>query len=114
MRFLDAIRICFAKYVDFAGRAGRAEYWYFVLFGSIAGLCLSIVYAPLGLAFDLAVLLPNCAVAVRRLHDIDRSGWWLLLGFIPLIGWIVLLVWYCKAGDPLPNRFGDPPDVVLV
>jgi uncharacterized membrane protein YhaH (DUF805 family) len=109
MNFIDAIRICFVKYVDFTGRAPAAEYWYFALFGFIAGICLSIVYAPLGIAFDLAILLPDLAVAVRRLHDFDRSGWWLLLGLIPIIGWIVLLIWYCKPSDPLPNRFGDPP-----
>src|SRR5260370_24671688 len=101
MSFLDAIRICFVKYVDFSGRAPPAEYWYFALFGFIAGICFSIIYAPLGLAFDLAILLPDLAVAVRRLHDFDRSGWWLLLALIPIIGWILLLIRACKPSDPL-------------
>jgi uncharacterized membrane protein YhaH (DUF805 family) len=59
--------------------------------------------------FGLATILPGIAVAARRLHDVDRSGWWLLLNFIPLIGWIVLLVWFCTRGTEGPNRFGPDP-----
>lgn len=109
MGFFDAIKTCFVKYVDFSGRAARPEFWYFVLFVFIAEVCLLIAYRPLGIAFVVAAILPRLAVAVRRLHDIDRSGWWILIGLVPLIGWIVLIIWYCQRGDDSANRFGDPP-----
>ena len=109
MNFFDAIKICFAKYVDFNGRASRPEFWYFVLFIVIAELSLLIAYRPLGIAFVIAAILPRLAVAVRRLHDTDRSGWWIFIAVIPLIGWIILLIWYCTKGDEYTNRFGDPP-----
>jgi uncharacterized membrane protein YhaH (DUF805 family) len=109
MGFFDAIRICFAKYVDFTGRASRPEFWYFVLFVFIAELSLLVAYRPLGIAFVIAAILPRLAVAIRRLHDIDRSGWWIFIVVIPVVGWIMLLIWYCKKGDEHANRFGDPP-----
>lgn len=109
MGFFDAIKTCFAKYVDFTGRALRSEYFYFVLFIIIGQLCLGVIYRPLGMAFSLGVILPHLAVGARRLHDTNRSAWWLLLGFVPVIGWIVLVVWYCQRGDDDANRFGDPP-----
>jgi uncharacterized membrane protein YhaH (DUF805 family) len=109
MGFFDAIKICFVKYVDFTGRASRPEFWYFVLFVLIAELCLLVAYRPLGIAFVIACILPRLAVAVRRLHDIDRSGWWIFIAAIPLIGWIALLIWYCQPGHEYANRFGDPP-----
>ena len=71
----------------------------YLLFGHPQGVLYSI--------FALAVFLPTLAVAVRRLHDTDRSGWWILLGLIPLVGWIILLVWYCSKGTDGPNRFGQ-------
>jgi uncharacterized membrane protein YhaH (DUF805 family) len=109
MSFTDAIATCFRKYVDFKGRASRAEYWYWVLFTVIAGVSLQLIGDSLAAAFSLATLLPGLAVGVRRLHDIDRSGWWLLLWFIPLIGWIVVIVWLCRRGSDQPNRFGPNP-----
>jgi uncharacterized membrane protein YhaH (DUF805 family) len=114
MNFFDAIRTCFIKYVDFTGRASRPEFWYFILFVVIAEICLFIASRPLGIAFIVACILPRIAVAVRRLHDIDRSGWWLLIGLVPLVGWIVLIIWYCTMGDEHANRFGDPPLTVKV
>jgi len=109
MNFFDAIKICLSKYVDFTGRAARSEFWYFVLFVLLAELCLGIIYRPLAMAFNLAIILPHLAVGARRLHDTDRSAWWLLLGFIPVVGWIVLIIWYCQRGDEQTNRFGHPP-----
>ena len=114
MNFFDAVKTCFVKYVDFTGRASRSELWYFVLFVFISEVCLFIAFHPLGIAFIIACILPRIAVAVRRLHDIDRSGWWLLIGLIPLVGWIVLLIWYCSKGDEHANRFGDPSLTVRV
>lgn len=110
MDFFTAVKTCFRKYADFTGRATRPEFWWFVLFIVLADFGTYAVAHLLWLIFTLAVLLPRIAVAVRRLHDIDRSGWWLPIVFVPLVGWIVLIVWYCQKSDPVANRFG-PPDV---
>jgi uncharacterized membrane protein YhaH (DUF805 family) len=114
MNFTQAISSGFSNYVNFAGRAIRSEYWYWTLFIVIASIVTSIIDAVLGITlfepiFSLAILLPSIAVGVRRLHDLDRSGWWLLLGFIPLIGAIVLIVWFVGRGTPGANRFGPDP-----
>lgn len=108
MDFFTAIKTCFAKYADFTGRATRSEFWWFVLFLFLADLVLFAVLHLLWYVFTIAVFLPRLAVAVRRLHDIDRSGWWVLIALVPLVGWIVLLIWYCQKSDPIDNRFGPP------
>jgi uncharacterized membrane protein YhaH (DUF805 family) len=103
------------KYTVFSGRARRAEFWMFTLINLIISLVLAGIDAALGLTnvfggiYSLAVLLPSLGVSCRRLHDIDRSGWWLLIGLIPLIGWVILIIWYAKDGDPGDNRFGSNP-----
>ncbi|MGQ4582322.1 DUF805 domain-containing protein [Lysobacter sp. F60174L2] len=108
------------NYVGFEGRARRKEYWMFTLFNVIVSFVLGIIdglgglmtesgIGMLGLLYTLAVLLPSIAVGVRRLHDIDKSGWWLLLVFIPLIGAIVLLVFAVMEGTRGSNRFGEDP-----
>ncbi len=99
MGFTEAIKTCFSKYAAFNGRASRAEYWWFILFGILGGL-IPIV----GLFFALAVLVPTIAVAVRRLHDTNRSGWWLFIVLLPIVGAIVLIVFYCQESRE-PNRF---------
>lgn len=109
MDFFTAVKICFAKYADFTGRASRAEFWWFALFLFMGDLVSMAIMNLLWVIFVLAMLLPRLAVGVRRLHDIDRSGWWLLIAFVPLVGWIVLLVWYCQKSDPGDNRFGPAP-----
>ena len=113
----DAVRTVLSKYATFSGRAGRGELWWWVL----ALLIVSIVVealdrglgfhggGPLSFVLGLAVLLPNIAVGVRRLHDIDRTGWWLLIGLIPIVGLITLIVFYVMRGTPGPNRFGPAP-----
>jgi uncharacterized membrane protein YhaH (DUF805 family) len=114
MGFGDAVSTCFAKYATFSGRAIRPEYWYWILFNILVSIGLAIIgliVEPnvgniLSGLFDLAVLIPGIAVACRRLHDTDRSGWWQLLGFVPVVGWIILLVWFCQPGTPGTNRFG--------
>ncbi len=112
MNFGQAIRSGFSNYVNFSGRAIRSEYWLWtLLFLSIGELVAAgidrVVGLPVtGTAFGLATLLPSIAVTIRRLHDLDRSGWWLLIGLIPLIGAIVLLVWFCTKGTNGYNRFG--------
>jgi uncharacterized membrane protein YhaH (DUF805 family) len=103
--FVDAIKICFSKYVDFNGRASRPEYWWFFLFSFIVSI-LTMALPIVSLIAALAFFLPSLAVAVRRLHDIDKSGWWLLLLLLPLVGFIVLIVFLCQGGTQGQNRFG--------
>jgi uncharacterized membrane protein YhaH (DUF805 family) len=104
MTFVESIQTCFKKYVDFAGRASRSEFWWWALFCLLVSIALNMVHQALGGLFSLATFLPYLAVAVRRLHDTDRSGWFLLLNFIPIIGWIILIVFYCQEPKE-PNRF---------
>jgi len=114
MSFGQAISTCFSRYVMFSGRAARPEYWYWVLFAVLASLVLAIVdhalsFGLLRIIFFLATFLPGLAVLFRRLHDIDRSAWWWLVGLIPVIGAILLIVWLCQPGTPGANRFGPAP-----
>jgi len=119
MGFTQAVKSCFRQYVGFRGRARRAEFWYFGLFYVVAGIVLSIVdtllfgdgtgMAPLTLLFGLGMFLPSLAVSIRRLHDIDRTGWWILLSLVPLVGAIVLLVFFVQRGTSGVNRFGADP-----
>jgi uncharacterized membrane protein YhaH (DUF805 family) len=111
---VEAIQVCLSKYVDFKGRASRSEYWWFFLFVMLASIAVSIPLAFVSetastvaqIVVSLAFILPGLAAAVRRLHDTDRSGWWYLIGLVPLIGIIVLIVFLCQKGTPGPNRFG--------
>jgi uncharacterized membrane protein YhaH (DUF805 family) len=104
------------KYAVFQGRAHRTEYWMFVLCNVVVMLLLGMVDKLIGgdnelisSIYSLAVLLPSLAVVARRLHDTDRSGWWLLLGLIPIIGTLVLIYFMVCNGQQGPNRFGDDP-----
>lgn len=124
MDMKTAVTTVLSKYATFQGRAARPEYWWWVLATLILFIALGIlegvIFAPmmgheafsedagqpLSFLASLALLLPNLAVAVRRLHDTDRSGWWLLLGFIPLIGTLVLLFFMVQRGTDGANRFG--------
>ena len=100
----ESISTCFKKYATFDGVARRSEYWWFYLFLIVASLVLNIVSESLSGIFALATIVPSLAAGARRLHDTDRSGWWQLLTFVPIIGWIVLIVFL--AQDSKPNRFG--------
>lgn len=104
MTFGDSISTCFSKYADFSGRASRSEYWWWFLFVFLASIATGIISPKLSGVFSLAVFLPGLAVGVRRLHDIDKSGWFLLVSLIPLIGWLLLLYWAVQEGTE-PNRF---------
>lgn len=104
MNFAESIATCFRKYVDFNGCAGRPEFWYWVLFTIIASVALGTISENLASAFSLATFLPSIAVAARRLHDTDRSGWWQLVGLVPVIGWILMIVW-CAQEQKRPSRF---------
>ncbi len=98
MTFQESIRVCFSKYVEFTGRAGRPEYWWFMLFIVVVSVVLSMVSNTVSAVFSLATLLPSISAATRRLHDTGRSGWWQLIAFVPIIGWIVLIVFLVQEG----------------
>ena len=110
------------QFSDFGGRARRKEYWMFTLINGLIASALSLVDRMLGLNFvdessfgvlyaiyGLAVLVPGIAVAIRRMHDIGKSGWWLFIALIPLVGAIVLIVWLVKDGEPQDNQYGPDP-----
>lgn len=109
MTFSESIRVCFSKYATFTGRASRSEFWWFVLFLVLASAACGVVSDKLSAAFTIATLVPAMAVGARRLHDVDKSGWMQLIGLIPIVGWILVIVWCTQAGKE-PNRFG-PADV---
>ena len=111
--------ICLSKFADFSGRARRREYWTFALVNCLIAMLLLI----LGLAFGedspasnimvtilyLIMLVPNLSVSVRRLHDIGKSGWYMFLSLIPLIGGLILLVWALMDSEPGENQYGKNP-----
>jgi uncharacterized membrane protein YhaH (DUF805 family) len=104
MSFVEAVKICFTKYADFNGCASRPEFWWWVLFTAVATAVLQTVSYNLSGLFSLATFLPGIAVTARRLHDTDRSGWLQLLWLIPIVGWILMIIWCVEAGKP--NRYG--------
>jgi uncharacterized membrane protein YhaH (DUF805 family) len=109
--FLDVIQ---NKYAQFDGRARREEYWMYFLFYILIDIAVSIVGYVLHMKFlssifGLGLLIPTIAVAARRLHDINRSGWWQLLALIPIIGWIIVLIWYVTDSDSESNQYGPNP-----
>jgi uncharacterized membrane protein YhaH (DUF805 family) len=129
MNFSSAVKTVLSKYIDFQGRAIRSEYWYWILALVLLSIVLAIIEGavlapalgfepfapeagqPLRMVMVLAILLPTFAVTVRRLHDIDRSGWWLFLQLVPVIGALILLWWYIQPGTETQNNFG-PTDSV--
>ena len=115
MTFAEAVRSGFDHYVRFDGRASRPAFWWWFLFGILVGIGASIIDAIIG-SFGvvsglaaLALLLPNLSVAIRRLHDTDHSGWWVMIGLIPIIRFIVLLIFYLRQSDTGENQYGPPP-----
>lgn len=127
MTFVDAVKSVYRKYFTFSGRAARSEFWWYMLFMLLMNIALAIVFGDnttvtgpgylevysrsdlVGDLWNLFNLIPTLAVASRRLHDTDRSGWWQLLYMVPLIGAIVLIVWWVARGTPGQNRFGADP-----
>ena len=106
------------RYAQFDGRARRAEYWYFTLFSTIAVVVLIVLDYALGIypiltgLYAFAVFFPSLGVSIRRLHDTDRSGWWILISLVPLIGAIALLVFYVQDSDYGSNGYGPNPKAV--
>ncbi|MDB5663834.1 DUF805 domain-containing protein [Cypionkella sp.] len=127
MNFVEAVKSAYANYANFSGRSQRSAYWWFTLFNVAVGLVIALLegggsYSAGGGSMQFAVvgglfstiwmlvnLLPGLALAVRRLHDVDKSGWWLFIALIPLVGAIILLVWFCTRGTVGSNRFSADP-----
>lgn len=106
MNFVDAVKTCFTHYVGFEGRATRSEYWWWMLFVVGVSVVLgALKLGTIGNLFTLGTLLPSLAVGARRLHDIGKSGWWQLIGLIPLVGWIVLIYWAAQPSANGDNAF---------
>ena len=109
--YLDVLK----NYTGFSGRARRTELWMFWLINLGIAIVLTVIESILGLPgvlsglYNLAILLPSIAVGMRRLHDTDRSGWWLLIAFVPLLGAIVLLIFFCLEGTKGDNQYGPDP-----
>ncbi len=109
------------KYAVFNGRAGRQEYWYFVLFNILVNILLAIVAGLIGAEigmgllglYTLAALIPGLAVSVRRLHDTNRSGWWLFITMVPVIGPIVLLMFLLQGSQTDENQYGSIPQPAM-
>jgi uncharacterized membrane protein YhaH (DUF805 family) len=116
--FGEAISAGFSNYFNFNERSTRSAYWYFVLFLAILGAVTGIldfaifgpqIVGPLTGIASLATFIPTISLSVRRLHDISRTGWWVLLALIPIVGWIILIVWACQPTIPQANEYGPPP-----
>ncbi len=125
MTLSEAVKMSLARYASFGGRARRSEYWYFTLFhwlvillaGVVSYLVMLAIPALAIILYSIVIfgtLLPHLAVSVRRLHDVNRTGWWYLVGYVPLLGAIVLFVWFCTDGTRGPNRFGADPKATLL
>lgn len=100
---------CLKKYAVFSGRSHRKEFWMFVLISFIINFVLNLLNLDIiAMLCSLAILVPSWAVSVRRMHDINKSGWWVLIGLIPIIGWIIFIVLASMKGDQGDNRFGAP------
>ena len=117
MGFTEAVRsVVVERYADFQGRSRRSEFWWFWLFYVILSFVIVAISAVsemlggiLNLVVAIGLLVPSIAVGIRRLHDTDRTGWWILIGLIPLIGTIVLIVFWVQRGTDGDNRFGPDP-----
>jgi uncharacterized membrane protein YhaH (DUF805 family) len=108
MEFMEAIKTClFDKYATFEGRATRSEYWWFILFIFISSTLAALIDPTVYLIFFLLILIPNIACQVRRLHDINKSAWGLCISLVPLVGIIILFIWYLRKSYPEDNKYGS-------
>ena len=118
MDFQTSVKTCFKKYADFSGRALRSEFWWFVLFSILGGIVTTIIdvmilgysiesYGPVNIIFTVVLILPGIAVTARRLHDVNRSGWWQLIE-LTIIGILLILVWNITEGEKKKNIYGPP------
>jgi len=108
MSFADSVKGCMQKSFTLQGRASRSEYWFFVLFNLLLGIGSILAHPVIGIV-TLVTLPASLCVMVRRLHDLDRSGWWWFIAFIPLIGGLILLFWFVSEGTEGTNDYGEVP-----
>ena len=114
--FFEAFKLFWQNYTNFSGRSRRKEYWYMMIWNIIISLIISLVFSfdstvmtIVNSVYCLAVFIPSIALSIRRMHDINKSGWCILVALIPFVGWIICLVWELTDSDPNPNRYGVSP-----
>jgi uncharacterized membrane protein YhaH (DUF805 family) len=113
MNLQEAVRSVLSQYATFSGRARRSEYWFWVLATFLVSIVAGIIDVIIGMQIlqyvvILATIVPNLAVGARRLHDIGKSGWWQLIGIIPIVGWIIVIVWFATDSQA-DNEYGPSP-----
>jgi uncharacterized membrane protein YhaH (DUF805 family) len=113
MNLFESIASGFRHYVNFRGRALRSQYWWWTLFVSVVAIIANVIQNATNIDWlfavvALALFLPGLSVAIRRLHDTNRRGWWILIGLIPIVGWIILFIWYVSKGTEGDNNYGPP------
>ncbi|MDA8277599.1 MAG: DUF805 domain-containing protein [Actinomycetota bacterium] len=115
MDLVSALTLAFKNFTNFRGRASRGEYWWFIVATTVVSIFLSMLtrissfYALFDSLFLLAVFIPGLSLAVRRLHDTGKSGLWMLVTFVPIVGTILLLIFMVQRGNPMANLYGTPP-----
>ena len=107
VEFIEACKMFWKRYAEFEGRSRRSEYWWAYLMTFLLGCIPGLNYIS-----GLACLIPSLAIGARRLHDIGKSGWNLLIGLIPIVGWIILIIWFCQDGQVGPNEYGEDPKYI--
>jgi len=114
MQFQESIKTCFKKFIDFKGRASRSEYWWFVLFAILVNIASNLLLpSSIGAIVTIALILPQISAAIRRLHDIGKSGFWMLLCMIPIIG-LVVVYWLIQKSAPVTNQYGNVPTDIQI
>lgn len=106
--FFEAVKLYFANYANFRDRSRRSEYWWVTLFNFLVNLLIALLVPGLAIVYSLVTLIPSMALCVRRLHDVGKSGWWYLIGAVPLVGYILLIVWFCTDSKEA-NQWGPNP-----
>lgn len=119
LSFGEAVKLAITtNYCNFNGRSSRSEYWWFALALFILSFVINLIFGQgttgtiISGVVNLALLLPSLGIGVRRMHDINKSGWWILINLIPIVGWIIFIVWAVKESDPTPNQYGPVPNLV--
>jgi len=107
--FVDAIKLFFQNFTNFNGRSRRSEYWWVCLFNMIVGFIIGMILPDFSWIWSVIILVPTLSLCVRRLHDIGKSGWWYLVVMIPLVGGIIMIVWFCQDSHPGQNQWGYSP-----
>jgi len=111
MNIMEYYTDAFKRFADFNGRATVRQFWMFVLINFAITFAISLIgINTISAGYSLVAMIPSMAIGVRRLHDIGKSGWYCCLAFIPLVGVIILIIWFIKAGDVGPNAYGEDPN----